>query len=353
MPVLLDSEKEQLFKKLWEQLPYVRRYTRRRLVMAGILNDADAAEDVVQSAYLKAYEKMSQLRERERARNWLYTIVRNEVNGFLRGHATAAHLDDESLYDPESLPATRSNDFGWWAERLGKLKPQHLDLLLLYAEVEGQYRHIAELEQEDDAKERARLRQAVKFARDSAKHLLGVGDVLQSLYAYGQGLSETRFFAEDIIFKTLFRAHSERGGWAYYIKWFMKQLDELPIARMTPELNSLVLMIRESEEASLLRLGNLVADSTETDLLQATMITEQVGIGCLAMWELSRKAKDGETDFLAEAYNFTTLTLMWLSLLARHRGFDVAPHLSRLAVFLGRLDSVRKGRGKQERRGRT
>ena len=51
----------------------------------GMLRDSDAAADCTQDTFVVAAQKLSQLRERDRLRSWLYAIARNECMTRLRG----------------------------------------------------------------------------------------------------------------------------------------------------------------------------------------------------------------------------------------------------------------------------
>ena len=52
------------------------------------LGNASTAEDVLQSAYLKALEHGSELRDEERAVAWFYRILRNSITDYYRRGAT-------------------------------------------------------------------------------------------------------------------------------------------------------------------------------------------------------------------------------------------------------------------------
>src|SRR5512133_483988 len=72
----------------------MRRYNRRlyRVARTVLRNDADA-EDVVQDAYLRAYENLGRFEERGSFSAWLAKIALNEALGRLRGaEAASSHL---------------------------------------------------------------------------------------------------------------------------------------------------------------------------------------------------------------------------------------------------------------------
>jgi RNA polymerase sigma factor (sigma-70 family) len=62
-------------------------------VARGVLHDDAEAEDVVQAAYLHAYEKLASFRGEASLLTWLTRIVLNEALGRLRQRRPAADLD--------------------------------------------------------------------------------------------------------------------------------------------------------------------------------------------------------------------------------------------------------------------
>lgn len=61
---------------------------------------ADAA-DLTQETYLKAQEQLSSLREPDRARNWLFTILRNNFLHRLRSQKPNKHVSLDAVGDLE------------------------------------------------------------------------------------------------------------------------------------------------------------------------------------------------------------------------------------------------------------
>ena len=83
-----ESAFEMLLEPLWD--PAYR-------LANGMLHDHHAAEDIVQESALKAWRKISQLREGSEMRPWFLTIVANECRSTMRSHwwsvVTAVFLD--------------------------------------------------------------------------------------------------------------------------------------------------------------------------------------------------------------------------------------------------------------------
>lgn len=67
----------------------------------GRVNDAAAAEDIVQDVLVKAYTRRGTLREPSRLREWLYQITRNEVIDYYRSYRRLEAVpDDLAQEDP-------------------------------------------------------------------------------------------------------------------------------------------------------------------------------------------------------------------------------------------------------------
>ena len=63
----------------------VRQYRNRVLNLAWrIVSDADAAQDVAQDTFVKAYQQLSRFRGKSKFSTWLYRIAINEARGHLR-----------------------------------------------------------------------------------------------------------------------------------------------------------------------------------------------------------------------------------------------------------------------------
>ena len=67
------------------------------------LGNPQDAEDVVSETVLKAYEKFTTLRSEEAFRGWIFKILVNQCNSFLRKHISGrtAEMITESSYHPE------------------------------------------------------------------------------------------------------------------------------------------------------------------------------------------------------------------------------------------------------------
>ncbi len=71
------------------------------------LRDADLAQELTHRAFLKAFEKRGQLRERGAARAWLIGILRNEIASEFRVRGRELNWEPDALDD---LPAEPCED---------------------------------------------------------------------------------------------------------------------------------------------------------------------------------------------------------------------------------------------------
>lgn len=86
----------------------VERYQRRLYWgCMRLLGDADEAEDVVQEAFVKAYERLSDYDPTYRFHTWIYSIARNRCLNVLRKRKVWSLL---SFQDPERAPTVAAVD---------------------------------------------------------------------------------------------------------------------------------------------------------------------------------------------------------------------------------------------------
>jgi RNA polymerase sigma-70 factor (ECF subfamily) len=89
----------------------VRRYNQRMFRTArAILGNDQEAEDVVQQAYLKAFEALSSFRGDAQVATWLIRIVVHESIDRQRRYARAAELHEDQLAIEDRTPETETSD---------------------------------------------------------------------------------------------------------------------------------------------------------------------------------------------------------------------------------------------------
>jgi RNA polymerase sigma-70 factor (ECF subfamily) len=99
-----------------------------------LLRDRDAAEDIVQTVFLKALESVKSLEKPELFSYWLFSIARNEVYGIFRATRNSGTVRlDEDVWDGETpherLVQTETNKLV--EDALNRLKPEYREVLVL------------------------------------------------------------------------------------------------------------------------------------------------------------------------------------------------------------------------------
>lgn len=121
--------------------------TRAQAVARAVLGNQAATDDVVQEAFLRAYDRLGQLTEPATFPSWLATIVRHEAVNWLRRSARVRNVElseadarvrsdaEEPAEDPLLEPLRRA---------LSRLSPDYREILALKYEAGCDYQKIAE-----------------------------------------------------------------------------------------------------------------------------------------------------------------------------------------------------------------
>ncbi len=109
----------------------------------------DVAEDAVQRAFLKAFERLHQLRDPGAARGWLLTILRNEITAEFRSRARIVALEggewDELPGDEPEEPALDPALLEGLPGALAQLPENAREILLLRFQQELSYDDIMQV----------------------------------------------------------------------------------------------------------------------------------------------------------------------------------------------------------------
>lgn len=131
-----DLERRKRFDELYSQ------FDRRVLAYCiHVVGDRDAARDVFQEVFIKAFSSLHTLREWDRASNWLFRIARNECLNALKSTQRSTRRSTR-LEDAESQAQTAEPSISDREEArllhsaMQQLTPDHREALLL-AEFEG------------------------------------------------------------------------------------------------------------------------------------------------------------------------------------------------------------------------
>jgi RNA polymerase sigma-70 factor (ECF subfamily) len=117
---------------------------------ARMLGSADAAEDAVQDAFVRAYDQLAQCREPDRFAGWFFLILRNRCFAERpRSHREARPLGsgDDAIAGPERSDAwiERAEDRRALERALERLTPEQRDVFVLKHVEEMSYEEIAAL----------------------------------------------------------------------------------------------------------------------------------------------------------------------------------------------------------------
>jgi RNA polymerase sigma-70 factor (ECF subfamily) len=89
------------------------------------------AEDVVQDCFTSAWAHRGQLRDQERARAWLFRIMRRSALRHLTPHTTEPLDADQAAHNPAAADAGLDNRLDVLSA-LGRIAPIHREVLVLY-----------------------------------------------------------------------------------------------------------------------------------------------------------------------------------------------------------------------------
>jgi RNA polymerase sigma-70 factor (ECF subfamily) len=111
--------------------------------LTGSVQDA---EDLCQQVYLVAHEKLGQLRSAERARPWLFAVLRNRFLKACQKRRPIPVNDLEMNIDniPAEVPDASWIDRERLQEAIGSLPPNYRIVLLMFYFEDRPYREIAE-----------------------------------------------------------------------------------------------------------------------------------------------------------------------------------------------------------------
>lgn len=137
-------------------------------VALRMTNDCQEAEDITQSVFVKAFEKLATFDPNYKLFSWLYSMVVNESLNFLKRRKHFQELD-ESLVSPERTPeesyeqAEKSENIEL---ALMHLEPEHRALIVLKHFQELSYKEISYILEIPEKTVKSRLFTARQLLRD-------------------------------------------------------------------------------------------------------------------------------------------------------------------------------------------
>ncbi len=121
---------------------YERHYATMVWLAYSILLDRTQAEDAAQQAFVKACEKLSDLKRTDRFRPWLARICRNEAHQLIRDcHRSAPPPPMDTAYTDPSK--SESPDLGLVKAAVDQLPPMYREIVILHYYNGMDYRQIA------------------------------------------------------------------------------------------------------------------------------------------------------------------------------------------------------------------
>lgn len=135
-------------ERAFEEL-VARQDARLRYYVRQMLDSADCADDVVQEVWIDVFRKIGTLRSPGGFRAWLYSIAHSRAIGELRKRLGRRAMERELTADlaadlPEEVERElAAEDAAGVHECLGKLSPEHREVLLLRFVEDMSYEEIA------------------------------------------------------------------------------------------------------------------------------------------------------------------------------------------------------------------
>jgi RNA polymerase sigma-70 factor (ECF subfamily) len=152
------SDLEALFREHWP---------RAHRAAFLVVQDAAAAEDIAQEAFLAAIRALDRFDRRRPFGPWLHRIVVNRAIDWARARALRAEVGGESLAEQSAPPARGTNPYSEpTAEALASLSPEHRAVIVLRHLLEYTPGEIADLLEIPRGTVNSRLRRGLDRLRE-------------------------------------------------------------------------------------------------------------------------------------------------------------------------------------------
>jgi RNA polymerase sigma factor (sigma-70 family) len=143
-------------------LVYNRHKSRLYFYIYKMVNDKMIAEDIIQNVFIKYYENMSNIREKEYVASWIYTTARNEIFSLFR---KKLRRSEKIVNEEYEIPDENNLAIEYENIELKKIIMNELELLpqeqkevYLLREYSGlSYKEIADIQQIDEELVKSRL----------------------------------------------------------------------------------------------------------------------------------------------------------------------------------------------------
>jgi RNA polymerase sigma-70 factor (ECF subfamily) len=131
----------------------------------GILRNKQDAEDALSTAIIKAYEHLSSLRDKDKFKTWIMSIIANEAKNMLSKYSRIQLVDDVTIFDKE----VEENQNDVWGSVM-ELGEQHRQIVILYYYDGFSTREIARILKVPEGTVKSRLSRA----RQNLKEILSL-----------------------------------------------------------------------------------------------------------------------------------------------------------------------------------
>lgn len=131
----------------------------------GILRNKQDAEDALSAAIIKAYEHLASLRDKDKFKTWIMTIIANEAKNMLSKNSRVQLVDDITIFE-EGVEENQNDVWGSVME----LGEQHRQIVMLYYYDGFSTREIAGILKVPEGTVKSRLSRA----RQNLKELLSI-----------------------------------------------------------------------------------------------------------------------------------------------------------------------------------
>jgi RNA polymerase sigma-70 factor (ECF subfamily) len=118
---------------------------RAQAVARAVVRDRSTCDDVVQEAFLRAYDRLGQLGDPSTFPSWLTVIVRNEAVTWLRRHARPEQVALERVAEPAQREGAAADPrLDALREAMERLPAAYREILRLKYDANLDYQQIAE-----------------------------------------------------------------------------------------------------------------------------------------------------------------------------------------------------------------
>ncbi len=145
---LVEQNDEEARRALFEEY-----YRRTYAVVFSILRNRESSEDITQDAFIKSFQNMHQLREKDKFGPWLAVIASNLARNFLKREKRVLYTDDMTLLESDqNRPGSNTEEQvlrDWEADRvrqaLQTLPPDQYQVVVLQYYYDLKLEEIAEM----------------------------------------------------------------------------------------------------------------------------------------------------------------------------------------------------------------